>query len=124
MATVNTNETGLQSILLFIESEKELKEGLGGHLKKHLPAYMIPKEIVRVSLFPRISNGKTDRKALINQYLVQVPDAVKSMVVTGLEHLPIAMVYDYPTARELADFLRDEKLVGPNGLFLRARNGR
>jgi len=69
VATVNTNETGFQSILLFIESEKDLKEGLGGHLKKHLPAYMIPKEIVRVSLFPRNSNGKTDRKALINQYL-------------------------------------------------------
>src|SRR5437867_9499535 len=69
VATVNTNETGFQSILLFIESEKELKEGLGGHLKKHLPAYMIPKEILRVSLFPLNSNGKTDRKALINKYL-------------------------------------------------------
>jgi len=69
VATVNTNETGFQSILLFIESEKELKEGLDGHLKRHLPAYMIPKETIRVSLFPRNSNGKTDRKALINQYL-------------------------------------------------------
>jgi len=68
VATVNTSEAGLQSILLFIESETDLKEGLGGHLKKHLPAYMIPKDIVRVSLFPRNSNGKTDRKALINRY--------------------------------------------------------
>jgi D-alanine--poly(phosphoribitol) ligase subunit 1 len=72
VATVNIDKTGLQSILLFIESESELKDGLGGHLKRHLPAYMIPKEIVRVSLFPRNSNGKTDRKALINQYLQNI----------------------------------------------------
>jgi acyl-CoA synthetase (AMP-forming)/AMP-acid ligase II len=39
------------------------------HLKKHLPDYMIPKEIITVSLFPLNSNGKTDRKALINKYL-------------------------------------------------------
>jgi acyl transferase domain-containing protein len=29
-------------------------------------------------------------------------------VVTGLGHLPIALVYDYPNATELAEFLRDE----------------
>jgi acyl-CoA synthetase (AMP-forming)/AMP-acid ligase II len=39
------------------------------HLKKHLPEYMIPKEIITVSLFPLNSNGKIDRKALINEYL-------------------------------------------------------
>lgn len=69
VATVNTTETGFQSILLFIESEQELKEGLGVHLKNHLPSYMVPKEIVRISPFPRNSNGKTDRKALISRYL-------------------------------------------------------
>jgi len=68
VATVHTDNAGLQSILLFIESEKALREGLGGYLKKQLPAYMIPKEVVRVSVFPRNSNGKTDRNALINQY--------------------------------------------------------
>ncbi len=78
VATVNTDKTGFQSILLFIESEKELKEGLGGHLKRHLPAYMIPREVVRVSAFPRNSNSKTDRKALINQYLRGVADTPSS----------------------------------------------
>src|SRR5437773_12431458 len=69
VATVNTSETGFQFILLFIESEKDLTKGLEEHLKKHLPDYMIPKEIITVSLFPLNSNGKTDRKALINKYL-------------------------------------------------------
>jgi acyl-CoA synthetase (AMP-forming)/AMP-acid ligase II len=66
---VNTNEAGLHFILLFIETEEDLKKGLEDHLKKHLPAYMIPKEIITVSLFPLNSNGKTDRKALKNKYL-------------------------------------------------------
>lgn len=66
VATVNASETGFPFIILFIESEKEVKKGLEEHLKKHLPAYMIPKEIIRVGLFPQNSNGKTDRKALKN----------------------------------------------------------
>ena len=69
IAAVNTSEAGSHFILLFIESEKDLQKGLEEHLKKHLPDYMIPKEIITVSLFPLNSNGKTDRKALINKYL-------------------------------------------------------
>ena len=69
VAAVNTSETGSHYILLFIESEKDLKEGLEEHLKMHLPDYMIPKEIIIVSLFPLNSNGKTDRKALIKKQL-------------------------------------------------------
>ena len=68
IAAVNTSEAGFQSILLFIESEKDLNKGLVEYLKKHLPDYMIPKEIITVGLFPLNSNGKTDRKALTNQY--------------------------------------------------------
>ena len=68
VATVHTNDTGFQSIVLFIESETALKTGLDEHLKKHLPAYMIPKETIRISPFPRNSNGKTDRRALIDKF--------------------------------------------------------
>ena len=68
VAAVHTKEGGLHFILLFIETEEELKKGLEAHLRKHLPDYMIPKEIITVSLFPLNSNGKTDRKALINNY--------------------------------------------------------
>jgi D-alanine--poly(phosphoribitol) ligase subunit 1 len=74
IAAVNTSEAGVHFILLFIESEQDLKKGLEAHLQKHLPDYMIPKEIITVSLFPLNSNGKIDRKALINTYL-QMPPA-------------------------------------------------
>ena len=69
VAAVTTSGVGSHFILLFIESEKDLPKGLVEHLKKHLPAYMIPKEIITVGLFPLNSNGKTDRKALVNKYL-------------------------------------------------------
>jgi acyl-CoA synthetase (AMP-forming)/AMP-acid ligase II len=69
MAAVNTSEEGFHSILLFIESEKELNKGLEEYLKKYLPDYMIPKEIIIARLFPLNSNGKVDRKALINKHL-------------------------------------------------------
>ena len=75
IAAVNTSETGTLYILLFIESEKELKKGLEEHLKKHLPAYMIPKNIITVSLFPLNSNGKTDRKAVMQNYLQNLQGA-------------------------------------------------
>ena len=69
IAAVKTNEAGSHFIVLFIETEKVLKKGLEEHLKKHLPDYMIPKEIISVSRFPLNANGKTDRKALMNEYL-------------------------------------------------------
>jgi amino acid adenylation domain-containing protein len=69
VAAVNTTEAGFQSILLFIECEKHVIDGLEEHLKKRLPSYMIPKELITVSHFPLNSNGKTDRKALINNHL-------------------------------------------------------
>jgi acyl-coenzyme A synthetase/AMP-(fatty) acid ligase len=75
IAAVNTSEAGALYVLLFIESEQELKKGLEEHLKKHLPVYMIPKEIIKVSLFPLNSNGKTDRKAVMKSYLQNVQGA-------------------------------------------------
>jgi len=73
VATVNTSEEGSHYILLFIETEKDVRKGLAEHLRKHLPEYMIPKQTITVSRFPLNSNGKVDRKALINDYLQSLP---------------------------------------------------
>jgi D-alanine--poly(phosphoribitol) ligase subunit 1 len=69
IAAVNTSEASAHFILLFIESEEDLRKGLRDHLKKRLPDYMMPKEIITVSFFPLNANGKIDRKALVNEYL-------------------------------------------------------
>jgi D-alanine--poly(phosphoribitol) ligase subunit 1 len=68
VAAVHTTEAGFHFILLFIESEGDLRKGLEEYLKQHLPGYMIPKEIITVSRFPLNSNGKIDRRSLITQY--------------------------------------------------------
>ena len=73
IAAVNTGLAGFHSILLFIESENGPKKGLREHLKKYLPDYMIPKEIITVGHFPLNSNGKTDRKVLTKKYLQDLP---------------------------------------------------
>jgi amino acid adenylation domain-containing protein len=69
IAAASTSEVGSHVILLFIESEKDLRKGLREHLREHLPDYMVPREMITVSRFPLNSNGKIDRKAVINAYL-------------------------------------------------------
>ena len=65
---VSTSETGFPFIRLFIESEEEATKVLEEYLRRHLPAYMIPKETITVGIFPLNSNGKIDRKVLANRY--------------------------------------------------------
>ena len=72
IAVVHTSGAGAYYILLFIESKKEIRKGLEEYLRKQLPVYMIPKAIVTVDVFPLNSNGKTDRKAVLRNYLQQV----------------------------------------------------
>jgi acyl-CoA synthetase (AMP-forming)/AMP-acid ligase II len=69
VATVNRSEGGSHYILLFVETENDLGRGLEEHLRKQLPDYMIPKEMLAVSRFPLNSNGKIDRKALLQQHM-------------------------------------------------------
>ena len=41
---------------------------LRSQMRKRLPAYMIPKKIIRVEAFPMNKNGKTDRTKLLANY--------------------------------------------------------
>jgi D-alanine--poly(phosphoribitol) ligase subunit 1 len=69
VAAVNRSEAGFHFILLFVESDTDLRKGLDQYLKRHLPDYMIPREIIVVNGFPLNSNGKIDRKRLLSQYM-------------------------------------------------------
>jgi amino acid adenylation domain-containing protein len=69
VASIKRSEGGSHYILLFVETENDLRRGLEEYLRTQLPDYMIPKEMLRVSRFPLNSNGKVDRKALLQQHM-------------------------------------------------------
>ncbi|MEI8202677.1 MAG: amino acid adenylation domain-containing protein [Bacteroidota bacterium] len=52
-------------IYLFIEAGSVENETLLRALKEKLPSYMLPSEIIQISSFPLNSNGKVDKKALL-----------------------------------------------------------
>ena len=68
-AIVATSEAGHQFIVLFLEGDEVETPALSEHLHRHLPAYMMPRQIMTVRLFPLNSNGKIDRKTLMRQHL-------------------------------------------------------
>jgi D-alanine--poly(phosphoribitol) ligase subunit 1 len=72
VAAVTTSHAGALYIVLFIETEADLRPELREHLKQHLPEYMIPKDLITVTAFPLNSNGKIDRKALLDAQLHNV----------------------------------------------------
>jgi D-alanine--poly(phosphoribitol) ligase subunit 1 len=69
VAAVRRSDVGSLAILLFIESETGAPDGMREYLRRRLPDYMMPREIITVSPFPLNSNGKIDRKALLHRWL-------------------------------------------------------
>lgn len=61
------NQTGNTEIALFIEGECKTLNGITEYLKIHIPYYMIPTKIVKLDSFPLNSNGKIDRKGLLQK---------------------------------------------------------
>ena len=56
-----------QRIVLFAESEQEFKlRKLNLELKKYIPSYMLPSELVVMDKFPHTANDKIDRVTLKN----------------------------------------------------------
>lgn len=58
-----------RSTLFFTESAPVKEDALKDHLKKKLPAYMIPAQIVRLKEFPRLTNGKIDSQNLLKEII-------------------------------------------------------
>ncbi len=65
-AVAYQNELGLTQIHLFVENYLDDKEKILEHLKNKIPQYMLPSKITSIPVFPLNSNGKIDRKALLN----------------------------------------------------------
>lgn len=64
IAIVQTDSSGKNSIELCISPPGIPREELVSHLKRHLPEYMMPREIHEIDTIPLNINGKTDRKAI------------------------------------------------------------
>lgn len=68
-----TNKNVTKKIISFIipntNATETLQEDLKNYLLQHLPAYMIPSEFVIKEVFPMNANYKTDKKALLEEYL-------------------------------------------------------
>lgn len=64
LAVAKTNAAGIQIIVLFIEDSSTSEDRLMGHLKKHLPYYMIPAKLIFLERFPLNSSSKIDRRKL------------------------------------------------------------
>ncbi|HRH66742.1 MAG TPA: AMP-binding protein [Bacteroidia bacterium] len=67
VAIAKQNEATVWQIYLFVENYSKGTTELLQHLKETLPGYMLPAKIIGTGLFPLNSNGKTDRKALMQQ---------------------------------------------------------
>jgi acyl-coenzyme A synthetase/AMP-(fatty) acid ligase len=65
IAVARQNESTTWQIFLFIENHSGPVNPVHVHLKKTLPSYMLPAKVLSVPQFPLNSNGKIDRKALL-----------------------------------------------------------
>ncbi|HEX8528527.1 MAG TPA: non-ribosomal peptide synthetase, partial [Cytophagales bacterium] len=70
------DETGMQTLSAFVVKGDSPPEGgdwhaaLEGYLKEQLPAYMIPANLVAVSSYPLLKNGKINYQELLGQLVL------------------------------------------------------
>lgn len=62
-------KTALKQLVVFVEHFKGDTTQMMQLLKKDLPFYKMPENIIGIETFPLTNSGKTDRKALIKSYL-------------------------------------------------------
>jgi acyl transferase domain-containing protein len=60
------------------EGKETSRDELTAHLKKILPTYMLPTDIVTIATFPLLSSGKIDRQALADSLLKQTRSKEKT----------------------------------------------
>ena len=65
-ALVSKDAYGNNKILLFIENYLGSEDDLWNLIKKALPSYMVPSQIIQLDQFPLNSSGKLDRRKLSN----------------------------------------------------------
>lgn len=77
---INDKGTFLTNTTLFAEISSSLQKELKALLKKHLPDYMIPSELIAINKLPLTNNGKIDRVFLISRK--------ENLLLNRLNYLP------------------------------------
>lgn len=68
------NQSGTDSIVVFIEQDRQSTQLLKDQLRSLLPAPLIPEKIIFIPQFPINSSGKADKNALFENYASQIYD--------------------------------------------------
>lgn len=69
LTSKNITKKIISFIILKENTSADIREDLKNYLLQHLPSYMIPSEFIVKESFPMNSNYKTDKKALLEDYL-------------------------------------------------------
>lgn len=110
------NEKNEEIIAFYSTVDKNVDEKIFLELKKYLPKYMIPNKFICVENFIYTSNGKIDRKAVLDRYLkeisknnianancdISIMDTI-SLVLSKCLHVP-NIVVDYNMSLEQVGF--------------------
>lgn len=94
----------------FISKEKIEEESIRNYLQTKLPMYMIPHKFINIESFPLTSNGKPDKKALIN-----ISNIAKSNLKAEEEEAILCTVCYKILKQELGDSLNLECSFVDNG---------
>ncbi|SBO17135.1 non-ribosomal peptide synthetase [Carnobacterium divergens] len=97
-----TNKNVQPKLILFIVSSNVVQEKLELHLKKNLPNYMIPQEIITLQEFPLKPNGKINIEGLMKLKDIDLLDEADSLNLSDDEQLFLATLEDALTQKELS----------------------
>jgi D-alanine--poly(phosphoribitol) ligase subunit 1 len=59
----------LSQLVAFVENCRNMEDNLASQLALRYPRYKIPEKIIVVESFPLLTSGKTDKKALVDNYI-------------------------------------------------------
>jgi acyl carrier protein len=96
----NKNELLVAFVISRMDADADVAAGLQPYLEEHLPAYMIPSDIVVVPEFPLLSNGKINFRELLNSLTVTDIVAPVNDIETRLLALWKEIIGDRPISTE------------------------
>ena len=99
-----------QELVAFIQSNSIRGEILKARMSETFPMYMIPHKFINIESFPLTSNGKPDKKALIN-----ISNIAKSNLKAEEEEAILCTVCYKILKQELGDSLNLECSFVDNG---------